>query len=117
MFEAQGMKEQMVSITNLMLQNMVNEAPQFKNCRFELMQFFMQTIGYDVIKKDLARIYLKHFTVSEIREITKFYKSPVGQKMRKVSTSVLIEVNNLSIQRVQSALPKFLEEMKNKGKL
>ena len=72
---------------------------------------------HDVLKKDLARIYLKHFTVAEIREITKFYRSAVGKKMKDVSASVLLEANELSRSRMEKAIPGFLQEMRKKGKV
>ena len=65
--------------------------------------------------KDLVKIYLKHFTVGEIREITKFYRSPVGMKMKKVSAEILLEANELSRQRMEKAVPVFLEQLKKKG--
>ena len=115
MFEAQGMREQMNRIILVMVQNQINAAPDLKPYQLDMIQFFMQTASYDVVKKDLVKIYLKHFTVGEIREITKFYRSPVGMKMKKVSAEILLEANELSRQRMEKAVPVFLEQLKKKG--
>lgn len=117
MFEAQGMREQMNKIMLVMLQNQLTAVPELKEYQNELIQFYVKSISYDVLKKDLARIYLKHFTVAEIREITKFYRSAVGKKMKDVSASVLLEANELSRSRMEKAIPGFLQEMRKKGKV
>ena len=115
MFEAQGMREQMNRIILVMVQNQINAAPDLKPYQLDMIQFFMQTASYDVVKKDLVKIYLKHFTVGEIREITKFYRSSVGMKMKKVSAEILLEANELSRQRMEKAAPAFLEQLQKKG--
>ena len=115
MFEAQGMQEQMNQIILTMVQNQVKAFPQMKAYQFDMLQFFMQTAGYDAVKKDLAGIYLKHFTVGEIREITKFYRSPIGKKMRAVSAPILLEANELSRRRIEKAVPGFMEMLRKKG--
>ena len=115
MFEAQGMREQMNRIILVMVQNQINAAPDLKPYQIDMIRFFMQAASYDVVKKDLVKIYLKHFTIGEIREITKFYRSPVGTKMKKVSAEILLEANELSRQRMEKAVPAFLEQVKKKG--
>lgn len=115
MFEAQGMREQMNQIILTMVQNQTNAFPQMKAYQFDMLQFFMRTAGYDAVKKDLAGIYLKYFTVAEIREITKFYRSPIGKKMRTVSAPILLEANELSRKRLEKAVPEFMEMLRKKG--
>ena len=115
MFEAQGMQEQMNRIIAVMVQNQINASPELKPYQLDMIQFFMQAASYEVVKKDLVKIYLKHFTVKEIREITKFYRSPVGIKMKTVSADILLEANELSRQRMEKAVPAFLEQLKKKG--
>ena len=117
MFEAQGMRTQMDKIAAVMIQTMLKEAPQMQAYRYDLMQFYLKNIGYDAVKEDLARIYLKYFTIPEIREITKFYRSPVGKKMRERSADILMEANEFTTMKMQKAIPEFLKEMQKKGKL
>ena len=117
MFEAQGMRTQMDKIAAVMIQTMLKEAPQMQAYRYDLMQFYLKNIGYDAVKEDLARIYLKYFTIPEIREITKFYRSPVGKKMRERSADILMEANAFTTMKMQKAIPEFLKEMQKKGKL
>jgi hypothetical protein len=115
MFEAQGMREQMDHIRTVMLANQLKAAPELTGYMYELSRFYIQCAGFDVLKEELAEIYLKHFTVDEIRQITVFYRSPVGKKMRSVSSSVLLEANELARRRLEAGVPRFLEELKKKG--
>ena len=64
MFEAQGMREQMNKIMLVMVQNQLNAVPALKEYQNELILFYVKNISYDVLKKDLARIYLKYFKLS-----------------------------------------------------
>lgn len=117
MFEAQGMREQMDHIRNVMLENQLKEVPELMGCMYELSQFYVRCAGYDALKESLAEIYLKYFTVEEIRKITAFYRTPVGKKMREVSAGVLLEANQLARKRMEKEVPAFLEDLKKKGKL
>ena len=117
MFEAQGMQEQMGQILMVMIQNQLKETPELAKCVPELTQFYVRCAGYDALKEELAAIYLKHFTVEEIQAITRFYRTPVGQKMRSISPAVLLEANELSRKRLQTEVPNFLQELKKKGLL
>lgn len=117
MFESQGMREQMDQIRNVMLANQLKEVPELAGSFYELSRFYIQCAGYDVLKEELAKIYLKHFTVEEIRQITAFYRTPVGKKMRSVSAPILLEANELARKRLEAGVPVFLEDLKKKGKL
>ena len=110
------MQLQMNRIIATMVQSQINANPQLKPYRTDLLRIYMSVASYDVLKKDLAQLYMKYFSLSEIQEITKFYRSPVGQKMREKSADILIEANKLSQKRLEAALPEFVQEMRKKGK-
>ena len=116
LFEAQGMREQMDHIRIVMLENQLKESPGLVGCMYELNQFYLRCAGYEALKNDLAEIYLKHFSPDEIRQITKFYLSPVGRKMKAVSAEILLEANELAKKRMEAEIPNFLKDLKEKGK-
>jgi hypothetical protein len=52
-------------------------------------------------------IYARHFTVSELREITAFYRTPAGAKALTVLPKAMGEVLPVLQAHVQSSMPKF----------
>ena len=117
LFEAQGMREQMDHIRIVMIENQLKEVPELAGCMLELNGFYLRCVGYEALKNELAEIYLKHFSVDEIRQITAFYRSPVGRKMKTVSADILLESNELAKKRMEAEIPNFFKELKEKGKL
>lgn len=68
---------------------------------------------------EAARLYAIRFTEPEIKEMTTFYKSPLGKKMLSLEPQVLDETFNFVQQwggRVaEEAMNRFRAEMKKKG--
>ena len=52
-------------------------------------------------------IYARHFTVSELKEITAFYRTPAGAKALTVMPKAMAEVLPVLQAHVQSGMPKF----------
>lgn len=42
----------------------------------------------DLMTKELLPLYKKNFTISEIKEVNKFYDTPVGMKFAKMASSM-----------------------------
>lgn len=53
--------------------------------------FFTRFMGYKKLEADLARIYAKQFTVSELNELTAFYSTPVGRKWNDRKNVIALE--------------------------
>jgi len=52
-------------------------------------------------------IYARHFTVSELKELTAFYRTPAGAKALTVMPKAMAEVLPVLQAHVQSGMPKF----------
>src|SRR3954454_24142309 len=52
-------------------------------------------------------IYARHFTVSELKEITAFYRTPAGAKALTVMPKAMAELLPILQAHVQSSMPKF----------
>ncbi len=87
---------------------LVNANPKFKNVEDKIKSFYNKYIGWDSMKKDLAKLYAKYYTVQELKEITNFYKTKTGKK-------VLATMGRLSYDGqmiTQNRLKPHLDELK-----
>jgi len=61
----------------------------------------------------MVPIYARAFTMDDIQQITKFYESPVGQKMVKQMPVVNQEAQNTGVQIEQNAAMSVLDGMQD----
>ena len=66
-----------------------------------------------------AKIYARKFTIAEMKQITRFYKTPVGRKLVKQLPQIMQEsmrVGQFSSQKIGAdIIRRFKEEAKKKG--
>ena len=65
-----------------------------------LREFLAKYMSYDSIKEELAQIYLRNFTVQELKDLTTFYQTPLGSKVAEKMPSMTVEASKLGIQHV-----------------
>ncbi|MGI4749066.1 MAG: DUF2059 domain-containing protein [Janthinobacterium lividum] len=51
--------------------------------------FLNKYLNWDLLKTDMSRIYASEFTESEIKELTRFYQTPLGKKMIEKSPALM----------------------------
>lgn len=69
--------------------------------------YLKKTMTWEALVKDVyTPLYLKHFTVEEIKHIIAFYKSPTGKKFSQKSPQLIQEAS----QRVSSKYSKKLND-------
>ncbi|MBI1325143.1 DUF2059 domain-containing protein [bacterium] len=64
-------------------------------------KFMRQHFNYEVMKDDLIKIHMEEFTEQELKEITAFYRTPVGQKAVKKMMPLQQKCSELGMKRVQ----------------
>lgn len=70
---------------------------------------------YDQIVKAMIPVYQKYLTLDDIKEITKFYESPVGKKMADSNTKIAMESMPAAQQIAMQNMQELMEKMKEKG--
>ena len=106
LFEIMEMDKTMRDTTNKLVDVQLN-AFSISNAdkakvRPVLIKFFEKYMSYDSLKRDLAEVYLKYFTIKDIQELIKFYQTPTGRKFIKNQSVLMSEGADLGVKRVQS---------------
>jgi hypothetical protein len=63
----------------------------------------------------LTPVYKKHFTLKDLKELIKFYESPIGKKLAAKNPFILQESMEVGQQWGAKIGKEFVEKMKEKG--
>lgn len=67
-----------------------------------LVQYLEKYLNYEAVKQKMADVYLKYFTVNDIKELIKFYQTPVGQKFVKKQSQIMVESAEIGAKQVKA---------------
>jgi uncharacterized protein len=79
----------------------IQQNPQIAPYRKVMLSFFEKYMGWDTIKKDMAKIYTDKFTIEEIIKLKEFYQTPLGKKTAKLLPELTAEGAAVGQKRVQ----------------
>ena len=65
------------------------------------------TMDWGRLKEEFATLYVSVYTEPELRELTTFYKSPLGQKMLGKMPQLLQQSMQLAQRHKQDSMPRF----------
>lgn len=83
------------------LEAQIKQNPEIAPLKDVMTKFFDKYMGWESIKKDIAKIYMKNFTDDEIKELIAFYKTPIGQKTATLVPVIATEGAMIGEQRVE----------------
>ena len=105
------MDKLMEQSTATMVDAMLKRLPPEARDRNKLMTFFTKHGGWDTLRDDFIKIYVNAFSVKELQDLVKFYKTPTGQKAIQTMPSLMQKGAQIGQERVQAALPELLESL------
>jgi hypothetical protein len=89
---------------------LVQDRPEIERDYDAMMPMIVDAFGsyYAAIMNDIAAVYAKNFTVSELREIDALYRQPVGQKFLEKAQAIAQQSNQVG----QDASRKAAEDLR-----
>ncbi|HFC03786.1 MAG TPA: DUF2059 domain-containing protein, partial [Nitratifractor salsuginis] len=108
LFDVLKMKEGIRTALDRSLEIQVKRQPAMAPYEDIYKNFFHKYTKWEDMKKDLAKLYAQAFTAEEMKELTKFYSSKVGQK----SLTMLPRLTQLSMLMAQQRIAKHADELK-----
>jgi hypothetical protein len=123
--EAARTTEQFKTLMPLMLQQMkpvvVQGRPEVERDYDKIVPLLMELANRQVgeFAEEVAALYARNFTTEEIRQVTDFYRSPVGQKFLE-KTPVIAQESMVMGQKfgqriVQDLQSRMREELRKRG--
>ncbi|GAB3933482.1 DUF2059 domain-containing protein [Mucilaginibacter myungsuensis] len=102
MLIASGGKEQFEKSAAAGMTQALANIPQEKRAKFTqaMTTFLGKYVTWEIMKPDLCQVYAREFTVAELKELTAFYKSPIGIKFQAKTPIILQTTMALSQKAV-----------------
>jgi len=86
----------------------VQSNPELEKIKPTIEAFFTKYMGWEAQRGDIAALYAKNYTVEELKELNKFYQTPLGQK----TVQLMPQLAAASAQIGQSKMIGHMPEMK-----
>jgi hypothetical protein len=116
MLNAMGVEAQMTKAIDIQIEAQAKTAPQLKE---PMKKFFDKHTGYASMKEEIITNYAEAFTEKELKEITAFYKTPVGKKLAGKLPELSgksMELGGKRVMENQAELIKILTDEMSKPK-
>lgn len=84
-----------------------DKKPIIEKYNQEIVKVLREELQWEKTKDEFIAIYLNVYTEEEVRELTKFYTSPIGQKMIDKMPALMQESMKVSQSMMQQALPRI----------
>ncbi|WP_162997072.1 DUF2059 domain-containing protein [Mucilaginibacter kameinonensis] len=115
MLLALGIDKQFGTIVTNQIDALANQAPEDKRAGFKkVMKTFMDKyFTWDLLKDKMMAIYANEFTEDELKQITTFYNSPVGQKVGQKLPSLMqkgMMVGQEAVEAHKEELQQMIQE-------
>lgn len=107
LFKAMKMDTTFEQSINQMLEIQIQQKPELAPFRSIMRTFFEDHMSYEALEPQLIQMYEKHYTTEELKGLTEFYSSPLGQKTISTMPALMAEGAQLGMQRVQANLPEL----------
>ena len=103
-----NMRESYEGMIKRITQMQVQASPQLKAIEPTIEAFFTKYMGWEAQRGDIAALYAKNYTAAELKELNKFYQTPLGQK----TVQIMPQLAAASAEIGQSRMMEHMPEMK-----
>jgi len=104
---AKGTEEMLNSTFQRLLEEQCKTVPELAAYRKVMEEFYHEVLGFEALKVEIADLYLKHFTIRELQELTRFYQSDLGKKYAAAEVALSPEITLLFLKRQQEKMPEL----------
>ena len=121
LLETMKLDQLLTQTIDTMLDAQVQQNPQIAPYKKVMKDFFKKYMSWAALKDDMAALYAEEFSAGELKELTAFYKTPLGQKLASKQGQLMTKGAALGQRRVQEHMPELqqaiaAEAQKNAGK-
>ena len=115
LIEALNMKQQHEDGLEQMINVQMEANPGLRAYRHIMKEFLVKYMGWDALKDDIVRVFADAFTRKEMKKLTKFYTSKLGQKAAKKVPELSQTGAMIGMQRVQANMAELDAKMREAG--
>ena len=113
MMQASGVPEMLKRAFHAQLENQFKAVPELEKLRPQLTEFYRKAFSFKELENDLCALYMKYYTLEELRQITAFYRTPAGKKKGKVDGILSAELGTLFLKHSEKKMPELQKLLQN----
>ena len=107
MLHASCVPEMLKRAFDAQLENHFKALPELEKLRPQLTEFYRKAFSFKELEADLCMLYMKHFSLEEMRRITEFYRTPAGRKKAVTDVKLSSELGTLFLKHSQKKMPEL----------
>jgi hypothetical protein len=107
MLMAMNIQENIDASVETMLKLQTEQNPAMAQFADIMRDFMKKYMTWETLKDQYADIYARAFTQQELRELTAFYRSPIGRKMASAMPQLMNEGAQLGQKAVMDHMPEL----------
>lgn len=107
-----GMDTALEQTISQMLDIQLQQNPTLAPFKQVMLRFFNKHMSYESLKPEMVAIYSETFTLTELKEINAFYKTPTGSKTIEKMPELMARGGQIGAQRVQDNIQELQEMIK-----
>jgi hypothetical protein len=96
-----------------MMKGQLQSMPQLAPFAKILDAFYREQMAWSTLEPEFTRIYLEVFTEAELRDMTAFYRTPLGQKLLTKMPVLMAKSNEMTSRRIQAAMPQLMQRLQD----
>jgi hypothetical protein len=116
LFQAMNMSNILDQSIDVMLKAQIEANPQLKQLEGVMREFMTKYLSWESVKPGMLQLYAEAFTEPELRELSAFYRTPLGQKTVTKMPELFQKGAALGQKAVQDHLPELQEAIAKKMK-
>lgn len=111
LLDAMDMEHTQAKTMDAMIESQVRQNPQVAPYEGIMRSFFAKYISWNAIKADVVRIYASTYTEDELRQLTAFYQTPLGQRLLQTLPEISARSAEIGQRRVREHMPELIEQI------
>jgi uncharacterized protein len=99
-----------------MLAVQMEQNPGMKAVEPEMRAYITKYMSWSAMKEDMVQLYAREFTEKELKELAKFYQTPIGRKTIEKMPQLMGASMEIGQRRMQEHLPELQQAIAEKMK-
>ncbi len=116
LFKTMEMSKAYENTLNKIVEMQIQSNPHLEPFRGIMTDFFKKYMGWNNVKEELAALYASKFTVKEMNDLIKFYKTPTGKKSIKILPALYEQGSLIGQKKIQAHIPELQQKIMEKAK-
>ena len=111
LLEVTDSRRQTDALVRMMAEQTLREDPRLAPARQTVTDFYLDCFGFDALEETIIGLYLEHYTPEELRQLTEFYRTPVGRKVVEHGVEFGSVGMRIGAERMRERLPEFQKNL------